>query len=234
MLKNYLIITLRNLSRNIFYVLINVIGLGLALAVCIVAYLNNKFDEDFDKFHINRKNIYKVESYRPIQERPQWYGSTPISLGPLVKNDISGVKEVVRVQMKSSPVKVGEKNFSKRIAWCDPAFFEVFTINMLSGSSSSFQDKNTILLDEELADIYFGDEDPVGKIISIFNETEEEQTFLIGGVFKKLPLNSSFVFQAISRTVVVSVASVNHNHFTCRHLSFFLYQQIQSGLYFSG
>ena len=198
MLKNYIIITLRNLSRNIFYVLINVIGLALALAVCIVAYLNNKYDADFDKFHLNRKNIFKVESYKPIQERPQWYGITPISLGPQVKNDISSVKEAVRIQMTSSPVKVGLKNFSKRIAWCDPAFFDVFTVHMITGSSSSFQDKNTILLDEELADIYFGDENPVGKIISVFNESEEERTFLIGGVFKKLPLNSSFVFQAIT------------------------------------
>jgi putative ABC transport system permease protein len=88
MLKNYLKITLRNPGRNIFYVLINIIGLGLALAVCIVAYLNNKFDADFDRFHVNRKNIFKVESERPIQERQQWYGITPLSLGPLVKNDI--------------------------------------------------------------------------------------------------------------------------------------------------
>ena len=182
MLKNYLIITLRNLSRNIFYVLINVIGLGLALAVCIVAYLNNKFDADFDKFHINRKNIYKVESYRPIQERPQWYGITPISMGPLVKNEISGVKEVVRVQMTNSPVKVGEKNFSKRIAWCDPAFFDVFTIQMISGSSSAFQDKNTILLDEELADIYFCDEEHYLSFSAVESNV----------LFSNSPENSSF------------------------------------------
>ena len=198
MLKNYLIITFRNLSRNIFFVLINIIGLGLALAVCIVAYLNNKFDADFDKYHENRKNIFKVESERPIQERKQWYGITPFSLGPLIINDISSVEEVVRVQMSNSPVKAGEKNFSKRIAWCDTAFFKVFTIKMISGSSSLISNKNSILLDEEMADIYFGDEDPVGKIISVFADSEEERTFLVGGVFEKLPLNSSFVFQAIT------------------------------------
>ncbi len=198
MFKNYFLITLRNLSRNIFFVLINIIGLGLALAVCIVAYLNNKYDADFDKYNSNAKKIFKIESERPIQERPQWYGITPFSLGPLVKNDISGVEEVVRVQMSNSPVKVGEKNFSKRIAWCDPNFFKVFTIKMISGSSSSFSDKNTIFLDEELADIYFGDENPIGKIISVFADSEEERTFLVGGVFEKLPLNSSFIFQAIT------------------------------------
>ena len=198
MLKNYFIITFRNLGRNIIYILINIIGLGLALAVCIVAYLNNKYDADFDRFHINRKNIFKVESERPVQEREQWYGITPFSLGPLIANDISNVKEVVRVQMSHSPVKVGEKNFSKRIAWCDTNFCDVFTINMISGSSSSLRDKNSILLDEDLAEIYFGDEDPVGKIISVFADSEEERTFLVGGVFEKLPLNSSFTFQAIT------------------------------------
>jgi ABC-type antimicrobial peptide transport system permease subunit len=198
MLKNYFLITFRSLSRNIFYVLINIIGMGLALAVCIVAYLNNKYDADFDKYNSNAKKIFKIESERPIQERPQWYGITPFSLGPLVKNDISGVEEVVRVQMSNSPVKLGEKNFSKRIAWCDLNFFKVFTIKMISGSSSSFSDKNTIFLDEELADIYFGDENPIGKIISVFADSEEERTFLVGGVFEKLPLNSSFIFQAIT------------------------------------
>src|SRR4030042_5078652 len=69
---------------------------------------------------------------------------------------------------------------------------------MISGSSSLISNKNSILLDEEMADIYFGNEDPVGKIISVFADSEEERTFLVGGVFEKLPLNSSFVFQAIT------------------------------------
>jgi putative ABC transport system permease protein len=138
MLENYFKITLRNLGRNIFYVLINIIGMGLALAVCIVAYLNNKYDADFDKYNSNAKKIFKIESERPIQERQQWYGITPYSLGPLVKNDISAVEEVVRVQMSNSPVKVGEKNFSKRIAWCDPNFFKVFTIKLFCHSNRLF------------------------------------------------------------------------------------------------
>lgn len=198
MFKNYLVVTFRNLSRNILYVLINIIGLGLALAVCIVAYLNNKYDADFDRWHENRKNIFKVEFIQLIQERPQPYGITPISLGPLVENDISGVEKVVRVNVSNSPVKVGEYTFNKRIGWCDSSFFDVFTINMVSGSSASFGDKNTIYIDDDLAKIYFGNEDPVGKIISVFNDSGEERTFLIGGVFEKLPLNSSFVFQAIT------------------------------------
>jgi ABC-type antimicrobial peptide transport system permease subunit len=100
--------------------------------------------------------------------------------------------------MSNSPVKIGEKNFSKRIAWCDTAFFKVFTIKMISGSYSLISNKNSILLDEEMADIYFGDEDPVGKIISVFADSEEERTFLVGGVYEKLPKNSSFIFQAIT------------------------------------
>jgi putative ABC transport system permease protein len=198
MFKNYLIVTFRNLGRNIFFVLINIIGLGLALAVCIVAYLNNKFDADFDKYNVNSEKIFKVEFERPVQERPQWYGITPISLGPVVRNDISGVDEIVRIRMSNSPVKVGEKNFNKRIAWCDTSFFKVFTVKMISGSPTSIGDKNTIFINDELAEIYFGDGDPIGKIISVFSDSEEERTFLVGGVFERLPLNSSFYFQAIT------------------------------------
>jgi len=198
MFKNYLVVTFRNLSRNILFVLINIIGLGLALAVCIVAYLNNKYDADFDRWHVNRENIFKVEFTQLIQERPQEYGITPISLGPLVENDISAVEKVVRVNMSDSPMKVGENTFNKNIGWCDSTFFEVFTINMISGSSVSFGDKNTIFIDDELANIYFGNEDPVGKIISVFNDSGEERALLIDGVFEKLPFNSSFTFQALA------------------------------------
>ncbi|KPK84222.1 MAG: hypothetical protein AMS27_10545 [Bacteroides sp. SM23_62_1] len=224
MLKNYLVVTFRNLSRNILYVLINIIGLGLALAVCIVAYLNNKYDADFDRWHENRKNIFKVEFILPIQERPQPYGITPMSLGPMVVNDISGVDKVVRVQMSGSPVKVGENTFNKSIGWCDSAFFDVFTIDMLSGSSASFGDKNTIYIDDDLANIYFGYEDPVGKILSVFNDSGEERTFLIGGVFKKLPLNSSFTFQAItSLDNFIEMWKINEYDWTAWTAGTFLY-----------
>ncbi len=196
MFRNYLVITFRNFGRNLLYVLINVIGLGLALAVCIVAYISNKYDYDFDRFHENAKEIYRIEITRQIEDRSQAYGISPVSLAPLVKENIGGIQDVVRVATSHLPVKLGENVFNKRIAFCDSAFFRMFTLDMVSGTSGSFGDMNSIIISDEIGKIYFGDEDPVGEIISVVTNNEE-RTYMVAGVFRRFPLNSSFTFDAI-------------------------------------
>jgi len=196
MFKNYLTVTFRNFSKNILYVLINVTGLGLALGVCIVAYMNNKYDWDFDKFHENRDEIYRIELTREVDGQIQAYGISPLSLAPLLKQNLGDMGEVIRITSTGVPVKKGIHVFNKRVAFCDSAFADVFTLEMKAGSKYGFHDKNTIIISEELKDIYFGDEDAIGEIISLTNQ-EEEFAFIVGGVFKSLPLNSSFRFHAV-------------------------------------
>lgn len=198
MFRNYLIITLRNLLSNAFYAFINIIGLALALAVCIVAYINNKYNYDFDVQHENADQIYKIGINRSIQARIQQYGFTPIALGPLIESNVSGIESVVRIARSYSPVKVGENNFNKRIAYVDKDFFSMFTLKIVRGTADNLSDGNTILINEELAGIYFGDKNPVGEIISIFNDNGKEYTFMVAGVYADFPLNSSFNFQAIT------------------------------------
>lgn len=199
MLKNYLIVTLRHISRNALFVLINIITLGLALAICIVAYLNSKYDADFDKMHVKGDEIYKVIFSRDIQGRQQRYGATPIPLASLIGENISGVEHVIRYAASYSPLKVGLNNFSKRIGYVDTAFAEVFTLKMISGSIESLKDRQNILINDRIASIYFGEEDPLGEVMSIFNDNGEEFTYTVGGVFEHLPLNSSLTFEVLSR-----------------------------------
>jgi len=198
MFKNYLKVTLRNLLKNAFYALINIIGLGLALAICIVAYVNNKYDSNFDSQHEKGSQIYKIGFTRTVQARSQPYGITAMSLGPLVETNVSGVESVVRMATSYSPLKVGLKNFNKRIAYVDQEFFDMFTVPIISGTADNITDQNTILISEDLANIYFGDSDPVGEIMSIFNDKGKEFTYMVAGVFENLPLNSSFVFEAVT------------------------------------
>ena len=89
MLQNYLKIIFRNITKNIVYVLINVIGLGLALAVCIVAYLNYKFDADFDICHENREQIFRIEHTQLREGEDKFFATSPGLLGPTVAEDIS-------------------------------------------------------------------------------------------------------------------------------------------------
>lgn len=192
MLKNFIITSLRYLGKNFLFVGINIIGLAVALALCITAYLNNKYDMDWDKTNENYEDIYKINITREIQDRQQEYGFTPFALAPLLKQDLSGVEEITRYRNSYSPVKYGEKIFSKRIGYADPNFCDVFTFDIIKGNKNSLKEKGNILINERIADIYFGEEDPIGKVISIVNDKNQETTFIVAGVFKNLPYNSSF------------------------------------------
>ncbi len=199
MFKNYLIISLRYLWKNFLFVGINILGLAVALALCITAYLNNKYDADWDKMYENYSNIYKINITREIQDRQQEYGISPFSLAPLIKQDLSGVDEICRYRSSSSPVKYGENIFNKRIGYADNNFFNVFTEQIIKGDKNALKEKGNVLISERIAEIYFGDDDPLGKVISIFNDKNEEYTFIVKGVFKTLPLNNSFRYDILTR-----------------------------------
>lgn len=199
MFTNYLKVTLRNLARNIFFVIINIIALGLALSIAIVAYLNHKYDSDWDKSHVLAKEIYKVNLTREIQGRQQAYGATPILVGNLIGENISGVEAVIRFNGTSSPLKLGLNNFSRFIGYADPGFMDLFTFPIVKGSEEALKDRQNILIDETIASAYFGEEDPIGKIMSIFNDKGDEYTYTVGAVFEDLPLNTSFQFRVLTQ-----------------------------------
>ncbi|KPL15676.1 MAG: hypothetical protein AMS26_07005 [Bacteroides sp. SM23_62] len=199
MFTNYLKVTLRNLARNLFFVIINIIALGLALSISIVAYLNHKYDADWDKSHVRAKEIYKVIFTREIQGRQQPYGATPIPVGNFIGENISGVEAVIRFTGTSSPLKLGLNNYSRPIGYADPEFMELFTLPIVKGSAEAFWDRQHILIDETIASAYFGEEDPIGKIMSVFNDQGEEFTYTVGAVFEDLPLNTSFQFRVLTQ-----------------------------------
>lgn len=97
MLKNYLIVSFRNLIKHRFFTIINILGLGIALAVCIVAFFNHMFNYDFDRSHKNFSQIYRITSFRDMQGREQEYGIVPATLGLEIKKDISGVERAARL-----------------------------------------------------------------------------------------------------------------------------------------
>jgi len=199
MLRNYIIISLRYLWKNFLFVGINILGLAVALALCITAYLNNKYDTDWDKTNVNYNNIYKINITREIQDRQQEYGITPFALAPLMNQDITGVDEITRYATSYSPVKVDDKIFNKRIAYVDPNFGDVFTIDLVQGNRESLKEKGNVLISEKIAEIYYGKENPLGRVISIINDQDIETTFIISGIFKNNPLNCSFRHELLTQ-----------------------------------
>jgi putative ABC transport system permease protein len=192
MFRNYLLVTLRNLYKNKVYALINILGLGLALAICIVAYFNHMFEYDFDRHNENFKEIYRVTSNRQMQDHDQEFGVVPAPLGPEIMKELPSVERAARLMTSYSPVKVGIENFNRRVTFADPDFLDMFTFHIVSGNRQGLKDPNNVLISEEMATALYGKQEAVGQPITIFNDDNKEFTYTVAGVFVDLPLNSSF------------------------------------------
>jgi len=198
MLKNYLLTAIRNIRKNFIYAVINVLGLALALAICITSFFNSKWNWDFNTIHENYEEIYKVNVTKMRETGEQEYGICPMPVGNRIISDIPQVDQVVNYTRHHSSVKRGKKIFNQRIGYTTENFGDIFTLEMLQGSYDALKDKNKILISETMAEKYFGQKEAVGKVLSVFNNKEQEYTFTVGGVFKEYPDNSSFYFDALT------------------------------------
>ncbi|HLN56605.1 MAG TPA: ABC transporter permease [Bacteroidales bacterium] len=192
MFRNYLLVTFRNLFKNRIFTIINILGLGIALSVCIVAFFNHMFNYEFDRNNENFETIYRVNSFRDMQGREQEYGSVPATLALQMKADIPGIKRIARIARSGSPVKQGDEVFPTQISYVDPEFLDIFTFKLLYGEKESISSQGNVIVSQEMAKRLFGNEFPMGKMISIVNDKNQEFTYTITGVFEDLPENNSF------------------------------------------
>lgn len=192
MFKNYCLVALRNLARTRIYTLINIAGLGLAIAICTVAFFNQMFSYKFDRNNENYEEIYRITSFVDMGGREQEYGVVPATLGLQIKEDIPGIERCARLARSRSPVKIGDDLFQSEISYVDPEFLGIFTFPLVHGEKSVLKDNGSVMISEEMARKLFGDVPPIGKSISIVNDSNKEFTYTVGAVFEDLPLNSSF------------------------------------------
>jgi putative ABC transport system permease protein len=191
MIKNYLKITFRSLWKKKTFVAINVLGLAIAIACCIVGYLTFDYNQRFDIEHKKADNIYRINSERIFQDRTRKLGLVPRPMGRLVEDNIEEVKTLTNYLSNRGNIKIDDDMFSTRISYVDPAFFKMFTIEMLSGTVDLTKNAN-IYISDELATKYFGEEDPLGKVI-VQALDSGVRDYVVAGVFKKQPSNSSFM-----------------------------------------
>ena len=197
MLRNFLLLTFRNFLKNKSFVLVNVLGLGIALACCIVAWYNVRFYADYDSIHKNKDKIYKISITREVNNRQQAYGITPLSLAPAVGTSISGIQQMVRYTRNRMPVRYQENIFSKGVAFVDSNFFGVFDFPIIEGNANSIKEKGNILITKKFAGICFGDKNPVGKFLKIYTDDEKERSFIVSGIIENIPENSSLQFDLL-------------------------------------
>jgi len=202
MIKNYLLISLRSLMKNKLFILINVFGMGIAIACCVVAYLNWEFAKTWDHSQLNAEKIYRVQFTRDFQDRHERHGMAPMPMANAIRQNFKDVSKVIRYQLAYSDMRIGEEVFGTSVAFADSAFFELFTYTLKYGAFSEFYNKGKVLISDEVARKYYNTEDAVGKpltqIVLGKDGVRRPKEFIVGGVFKQLPFNSSFQFEVIT------------------------------------
>ncbi|HMI66631.1 MAG TPA: FtsX-like permease family protein [Cyclobacteriaceae bacterium] len=202
MIRNYLRVAFRSLLKNKSYVIINTLGLGVSLACCITSYLLLAYNIEFDNFHDAGKvsRIFRFHTLsRDKDGKVVRDDQAPIILPGIAAEEIAGIGRYTRFLYGGGSMRYGDKAFNEGIAYADSTFFDLFDYPLAAGSYKSFKDKKSIFISEKLAKKYFGDEDPVGKmlVMNFVNNTEIE--VLVGGVVKKFPINNTFTFEAMMR-----------------------------------
>ena len=191
MFKNYFKIAYRNLLKNKLYSFINIFGLSVAVAFCIVAYLNHDYNVSFDMFHQNAQEIYRLKTVRMQNGRERVWGYAPRPLGPALTQDFPFIKKAVRLTVATVVFKSDDKIFNEGVLHVDPEFFEMFSFPLKYGEKNVLRDKNKIVLSEALALKYFGAENPIGKQVTMRYRDGQPREFFIGAVAQKVPDNSS-------------------------------------------
>jgi len=199
MFKNYLILTWRNLKKSGIFSMINILGLAIGLACCILIFLFIQYELRYDKFNDQARNIYRLTSMPNDGTNRKELAVTPAPWAPQMKKDYPEIKEYVRLlkEEKTSVGRPGEVHYNEKdILYADSSLFDVFSISMERGDPKALARPNVILLTGELAQKYFGTADPIGKTLEI-NSFGRSFNAEVSAIVKELPGTSHFKFNAI-------------------------------------
>ncbi|HNP06462.1 MAG TPA: ABC transporter permease [Cyclobacteriaceae bacterium] len=201
MFKNYFIITIRNLKRNLSYSAINVFGLALGITCSMVLFLMITFYLSFDNYHDNKDRIYRIVTSSENNGREDFFAGVPAPLPGALASDITGIQHVLFISGDNNALFTIIDNGAPKIfeqenglAYTDSTYFTFFNRAFLMGDyKTALQQPNQIILSEKTAKKFFGEVNPMGQLIKLNNKTELKVT----GVIEDHPDNTTFPFEIL-------------------------------------
>jgi putative ABC transport system permease protein len=193
MLKNYFLIAWRNLLKGKTYSVINITGLavGLASSILILLWVQNELS--YDKFHKNAGQIYRISADLGDSKTVGTPAGMPAGLKaemPVIKNAVRLAPGYPSVMLETSNKKFEEK----RVFYADPGFMDIFSFPLLKGDrSTALKQEDGVLITQETATKYFGNDDPIGKVI----RKDNKENVVVTGILANIPGNSDLQFDII-------------------------------------
>jgi len=197
MIKNYFKIAWRNLLRNKSYAFLNVFGLavGLACFILISLYVSNEWS--YDKFHDNFEHIYRITESMEVEGVEETYASTYSALAPALQFSFEEIDAITHVHPVSSLI-IGPENQKyqeESILMVDSTFFEIFSFELISGDpANALKQPLTMVITPSIAQKFFGDENPVGRTLTV-KDSRGSLDFEITGLVQTPPQNSHIQFE---------------------------------------
>src|SRR5688572_9503391 len=200
MIRNYILTTFRSLWKNRSHTIINVLGLSLGISCSILIFLIIRFELSYDNYHPHGENIYRVVTEFTGEETGYTAGIT-YPLPPALRQDFADPKYVIIVDSNlGDPVITVthadgtiDRYKEERVTFTDPEYFKMFQYEWIAGNEDALKNEKTVVLTESVAKKYFGDDEPINKVINFNNEFDVTVT----GVVEDPPLNTDFPFRII-------------------------------------
>src|SRR5688572_704218 len=180
MLKNYFTIALRNILKRKFFASINILGMTIGITACLLIALYVIDEFSYDRFHSNADRIYQVGQHKKIGTQDLRSVSTCPPLADAMITEIPEVESALRMTSGGKPViRYGEKMFKVDKAFITESnFFDFFSFKLISGNAKfALKEPNSVVLTETTARKCFGDENPLGKLITIDQGPEDKVTY---------------------------------------------------------
>ncbi len=193
---SYLKTAIRNIQKSPFYAILNILGLttGLTAFIFILIYVNDELS--YDKHYINHQNIYRIESEFEVSSKHDNFAVVPIPLGPALQLEYPEIKNIVRFDnVNNTTFRYGDKEYYEdRFFYTDSTVFDVFSHELLIGDlNKALVEPNSVVLTDRIAKKYFGNENPIGKVI----ESADGDQYKVTAVIKNLPLNTHLKYDAL-------------------------------------
>lgn len=195
MFRNYLKIAFRSLWRSKVHSVINVLGLSIGIACCVLIALFVRDEWSFDTFHSKADRIYRVWAKEDWGANQQFFNTvTPYPMGPALQNNFPEVEYHVRIHKIGTQVKVNENQYSESLTFGGKDLFKVFDFNVIKGSGDeALSSQSGVVIDDNTAKKYFGETNPIGKVLSI-QLGEKFEDYIVKAVVATIPTNSSIRF----------------------------------------
>ena len=210
MIKNFFTLAVRNLLKRKLYSFINIFGLAIGVAVCLVILKYVDFELSYDRFHVNAEKIYRTTT--SYYQRGEFRGTNVVSgyaQGPAMLSDLPEIKTYVRTHPMYGGAVMSFKrdggNASifreENIQFVDSTFFDVFTYEAEQGNlETALDDPNSVVITKEIALKYFGkEEDPIGKVLQVSGGWADGD-YAVTAVLAAVPENSHFTFDFLLPT----------------------------------